>query len=53
MADHTHRQALAFLCEASAIDTLIVDQPLTDDQRAALRLGEVRVLVAGEQGEFD
>lgn len=50
VADHTKvgRQALAFLCELSAIDTLIVDGELTPDQRALLEQADVRLLVAGE-----
>jgi len=55
VADHTKfgRQALAFLCETSAIDTLIVDRPLTAEQCRAFRLEDVRIMVAGQQGEFD
>jgi DeoR/GlpR family transcriptional regulator of sugar metabolism len=50
VADHTKigRQALAFLCELSAIDTLIVDNRLTAEQRALLDQSEVRLIVAGE-----
>src|SRR5207244_10562569 len=35
VADHTKigRQALAFLCELSAVDTLIVDAGVSDEQR--------------------
>ncbi len=52
VADHTKvgRQALAFLCELSAIDTLIVDHALSDDQRTLLDQNEVRVLLAGTEG---
>ena len=41
VADHTKigRQALAFLCELSAIDTLIVDRGLTAGAAAAARPG--------------
>jgi DeoR/GlpR family transcriptional regulator of sugar metabolism len=50
VADHTKvgRQALAFLCEWSAIDTLIVDAGLSDDQRRLLADTGVRLIVAGE-----
>ncbi len=49
-ADHTKvgRQALAFLCELSAIDTLIVDQQLTPEQRELLQRSDARVLLAGD-----
>jgi DeoR family transcriptional regulator, fructose operon transcriptional repressor len=52
VADHTKvgRQALAFLCELPAIDTLIVDHGLTDTQRALLNQNDVRVLLAGPDG---
>jgi DeoR family fructose operon transcriptional repressor len=50
VADHTKigRQALAFLCELPSIDTLIVDNQLTEAQRDLLRQTDVRLLVAGE-----
>ena len=50
VADHTKigRQALAFLCELSVIDTLIVDNGLTAEQRALVEQGNVRLIVAGE-----
>jgi DeoR/GlpR family transcriptional regulator of sugar metabolism len=50
VADHTKigRQALAFLCELSVIDTLIVDNRLTAEQRALVEQGNVRLIVAGE-----
>src|SRR5947209_4507434 len=50
VADHTKvgRQALAFLCELSAIDTLIVDNHLTAAQRKLLEESAVRLIVAGE-----
>jgi DeoR/GlpR family transcriptional regulator of sugar metabolism len=54
VADHTKigRPALAFLCELSAIDTLIVDRRLTPEQRALLDgQAEARVLIAGENEE--
>jgi len=49
VADHTKigRQALAFLCELSAVDTLIVDRGLTPEQAAIIDQADVRVLVAG------
>ena len=55
VADHTKlgRQAVAFLCEADAVDTLIVDRPIPDEQRRSLRLGDVRLVVAGQSGEFE
>jgi len=51
VADHTKvcRQALAFLCELSAIDTLIVDNQLTPRQRELLDQASVRLILAGEQ----
>ncbi len=41
VADHTKigRQALAFLCELGAVDTLIVDSGLTPEQRELLDQG--------------
>jgi DeoR family transcriptional regulator, fructose operon transcriptional repressor len=50
VADHTKigRQALAFLCELSAIDTLIVDNQLTAPQRELIDRASVRLLLAGE-----
>jgi DeoR/GlpR family transcriptional regulator of sugar metabolism len=49
VADHTKigRQALAFLCELSAIDTLIVDHGLTPDQRELVDRADARLIVAG------
>src|SRR5262245_20947817 len=51
VADHTKigRLALAFLCELAAVDTLIVDNGLTDQQRALVDKGEARLIVAGGQ----
>ena len=51
VADHTKigRQALAFLCELAAVDTLIVDNALSEPQRALLDQNDVRVLVAGPE----
>ena len=50
VADHTKvgRQALAFLCELSAIDTLIVDRQLTPEQREWLDQAGARLLLADE-----
>jgi DeoR/GlpR family transcriptional regulator of sugar metabolism len=49
VADHTKvgRQALAFLCELAAVDTLIVDRRLTAEQRQLIDRAEARVIVAG------
>jgi DeoR/GlpR family transcriptional regulator of sugar metabolism len=56
VADHTKfgRQALAFLCEQAAIDTLIVDAGLTAEQRSIVDESHVRLIVAGAttNGEF-
>jgi DeoR/GlpR family transcriptional regulator of sugar metabolism len=53
LADHTKvgRPALAFLCELSAIDTLIVAGRLGDEQRALLGQADARVIIAGETEE--
>jgi DeoR/GlpR family transcriptional regulator of sugar metabolism len=53
LADHTKigRQALAFLCAISAIDTLIVDHELSPTQRKLLRAGGARVVIAGGSSE--
>jgi DeoR/GlpR family transcriptional regulator of sugar metabolism len=53
VADHTKvgRPALAFLCELSAIDTLIVDRNLTPEQRALLDQSDARVIIPGETEE--
>jgi DeoR family transcriptional regulator, fructose operon transcriptional repressor len=52
VADHTKlgKQALAFLCELTAIDTLIVDGKATPEQRQLIEAAGVRLLVAGENG---
>src|SRR4051794_6293706 len=54
VADHTKfgRPALAFLCEWPEIDTLIVDRALTRPQRELLGGADVKLIVAGETGEF-
>jgi DeoR/GlpR family transcriptional regulator of sugar metabolism len=50
VADHTKigRQALAFLSELSAVDTLIVDRGLTAEQRRLIEEAGPRLIVAGE-----
>jgi DeoR/GlpR family transcriptional regulator of sugar metabolism len=52
VADHTKvgRQALAFLCELPAVDTLVVDGQLTPAQRELLDQAGARVILAGEAG---
>jgi DeoR family fructose operon transcriptional repressor len=52
VADHTKvgRQALAFLCKLSEIDTLIVDDQLTAGQRETIDQASVRLLLAGAPG---
>ena len=52
VADHTKigRQALAFLCELSAVDALIIDRQLTAAQRELLEHAGARVILAGESG---
>jgi DeoR family fructose operon transcriptional repressor len=57
VADHTKigKQALAFLCELSDVDTLIVDAKATAEQRQLIEAASVRLIVAGEteqNGEF-
>jgi DeoR/GlpR family transcriptional regulator of sugar metabolism len=49
VADHTKigRQALAFLCELSAVDTLIVDGAVTPAQRELVENAGPRLIVAG------
>jgi DeoR family fructose operon transcriptional repressor len=53
VADHTKlgRQALAFLCDLSAIDTLIVDAGITLEQRRLIEEGGARLIVVGERAE--
>ena len=50
LADHTKvgRRALAFLCEVSAIDTLIVDSDLSPEHRDLLQHADVRLILAGK-----
>ena len=52
LADHTKvgRQALAFLCEVSAIDTLIIDHELSAVQRKLLKGAGAGVVIAGATG---
>lgn len=54
VADHTKigRQALAFLCELAGVDTLIVDNSLSPEQRQMLGQADARLIVAGESEEF-
>ncbi len=54
VADHTKigRPALAFLCDLGDVDTLIVDGGTTLGQRELLEQSEVRLVVAGQAGEF-
>lgn len=54
VADHTKigRQALAFLCEWSLVDTLIVDKELTPEQRQLIEQTDTRLVLAGESQEF-
>src|SRR5262249_54754282 len=50
VADHTKigRQALAFLCELSAVNTLIVDSRLTQAQRQLIDHSDARLILAGD-----
>jgi DeoR/GlpR family transcriptional regulator of sugar metabolism len=50
VADYTKigKQALAFLCELSDVDTLIVDPKATTEQRKLVEKAGVRLVVAGE-----
>jgi DeoR/GlpR family transcriptional regulator of sugar metabolism len=52
VADHTKvgRQALAFLCEQGDVDTLIVNDALTPEQRTVIDESAVRLILAGEGG---
>jgi DeoR family fructose operon transcriptional repressor len=49
VADHQKfgKQSLAFLCEQSAIDTLIVDAGVSAEQRGLIDESQVRLIVAG------
>ena len=55
VADHSKigRQALAFLCELTAVDTLIVDKGLSPQQRNLITQADVRLIVAGETGSAE
>jgi DeoR/GlpR family transcriptional regulator of sugar metabolism len=55
VADHTKigRQALAFLCELSAVDILIVDPGITAEQRELVSRAGTQLLVAGEPNRVD
>jgi DeoR/GlpR family transcriptional regulator of sugar metabolism len=48
VADHTKigRQALAHLCDLTAVETLIVDNRITPEQRELVRASGVRLVVA-------
>jgi DeoR/GlpR family transcriptional regulator of sugar metabolism len=48
VADHTKigRQALAFLCELNAIDTLIIDPQLSPEQRRLIESAGARLILA-------
>jgi DeoR/GlpR family transcriptional regulator of sugar metabolism len=50
VADHTKigRQALAFLCGFGEIDTLIVDNRLSPEQRAVVEQTDARLILAGD-----
>lgn len=54
LADHTKigQKALTFLCELSAIDTLIVDRDIQPEQRLLIEKAQIRLIVAGEAEEF-
>jgi DeoR/GlpR family transcriptional regulator of sugar metabolism len=54
VADHTKvgRQALAFLCDFGAIDTLIIDHLLTPEQREVVEQTGARLILAGAAEEF-
>ena len=53
VADHTKigRQALAFLCELSEVNALIVDRQLTTAQRELLDQAGAPVILAGESAD--
>lgn len=55
VADHTKigRQALAFLCKLSRIDTLIVDAGLTEEQRRLVEEAGVRQLIIADEQRTD
>ena len=47
-ADHTKvgRQALAFLCELSEIDALVIDERLTAEQRELIDQSKTQLVLA-------
>jgi DeoR/GlpR family transcriptional regulator of sugar metabolism len=53
VADHTKigKQALAFLCDLSAVDVLIVDSQLSAAQRQIIENSNAHVILAGEWNE--
>ncbi|MFO0964903.1 MAG: DeoR/GlpR family DNA-binding transcription regulator [Gemmataceae bacterium] len=55
VADHQKfgKQSLAFLCEQSAVDTLIVDSGLAKEQRGLIDETQVRLIVAGSASSED
>jgi len=54
LADHTKigHKAMAFLCDLSAVDTLIVDRGVKPDQKTLVGQADVKLIVAGESEEF-
>jgi DeoR/GlpR family transcriptional regulator of sugar metabolism len=54
LADHTKvgRPALAFLCEWSEIDLLVIDRKLEDRKKSMLAQTGARLLIAGDLEEF-
>ncbi|RLS25748.1 MAG: DeoR/GlpR transcriptional regulator [Planctomycetota bacterium] len=54
LADHTKvgRPALAFLCEWSEIDLLVIDRKLEDRKKSMLAQTGARLLIAGDIEEF-
>jgi DeoR/GlpR family transcriptional regulator of sugar metabolism len=54
LADHTKlgKPALAFLCEWSEVDLLVVDRNIKDPHKAMLAQTGARMLMAGEGEEF-
>ena len=55
VADHTKigRQALAFLCELSAIHTLVVDAGLPPSQKEMIEQAGVKLIQAGKTQPSD
>ncbi len=52
LADHSKfgKQSLAFLCELSTVDTLIVDDKLTSDQLGMIDRTDVQLIIAKQSG---